>query len=236
MLKGDTSRPSARSNWACSTRSSTATSSSARLSLARRSRAEAARFGRAQHDHRARRSRCKPRRSSSRKRTRWCRPKNNGGFAAHKLIDAVEAAIELPFARARARSAALRRARSLGAVGGAAPRVLRRTRDCGKIPGLRPAAPRDDCKRRRRRRRDDGHRHRDRVRAGRHSGRRDRQQRRSGRKRATDGHRHVHVPSAAGPPDARRGLEARAVDRLRTSRTSSPTPTSWSRPSSRIST
>ncbi len=54
---------------------------------------------------------------------------------------------------------------------------------------------------------------------------------------ATDGHGHVHVSGAEGPPDARRGLEARAVDRaLPTTGTSSPTPTSSSRRSSRIST
>ena len=56
-------------------------------------------------------------------------PEDNGGFAAHKLIDAVEAAVELPFEFGLAREARLfERARALGAVGCAAPRVLRRAR------------------------------------------------------------------------------------------------------------
>ena len=56
-------------------------------------------------------------------------PEENGGFAAHKLIDAVEAAVELPFAFGLAREgAAIRRIGSFAPVGRAAPHLFRRTR------------------------------------------------------------------------------------------------------------
>ena len=56
-------------------------------------------------------------------------PEENGGFAAHKLIDAVQAAIELPFERGWARELRLfMELVQFAAVGGAAPRVLRRAR------------------------------------------------------------------------------------------------------------
>ena len=149
-------------------------------------------------------------RSSSRRRTRWCPPENDGGFAAHKLIDAVQAAVELPFAFGhRTRGAALRRARAFRAVAGAAPPFLRRTRASKIAVGRRAEAAR-------RWRRAGvvgagtmGSGIAIAFAQGRHSGRRRRQQRRSRRQGAPDRHGHVHVSGAEGAADARGGVAAR---------------------------
>jgi 3-hydroxyacyl-CoA dehydrogenase len=66
-------------------------------------------------------------------------PENNGGFAAHKLIDAVEAALELDFAHGLAREYRL-----FDELVGSAPSAALRhlffaERQLGKIPNLSPA-------------------------------------------------------------------------------------------------
>jgi 3-hydroxyacyl-CoA dehydrogenase len=63
----------------------------------------------------------------------------NGGFAAHKLIDAVQAAIELPFARGVAREARLFDELVRSAPSEALRHVFFAERELSKIPGL-PAA------------------------------------------------------------------------------------------------
>ena len=106
-------------------------------------------------------------------------PEANGGLAAHKLIDAVQASIELSFPfGSGARGAPLRRAGSFRAVVGVAPSFLCRTRalENPRSPAGRAAT---GCIGRRRRRGHDGQRNRHRLRTSRHPGRRGRQQRRS---------------------------------------------------------
>lgn len=68
-------------------------------------------------------------------------PEDNGGFAAHKLIDAVEAAVELPFAFGIAREARLfdELVRSQPSL--ALRHVFFAQRELSKIPGLPPAQP-----------------------------------------------------------------------------------------------
>jgi 3-hydroxyacyl-CoA dehydrogenase len=63
----------------------------------------------------------------------------NGGFAAHKLIDAVEASIELPFARGLAREARLFDELVRSAPSAALRHVFFAERELGKIPGMVPA-------------------------------------------------------------------------------------------------
>ena len=111
-------------------------------------------------------------------------PEDSGGFAAHKLIDAVEAAVEMPFAFGIAREARLfdELVRS-EAVARAAPRLLRRARTRARFPACRRPS-RSRSKGRRRRRRHDGHRHRDYVRASRHPGHGRGSERRRGRQGA----------------------------------------------------
>ena len=70
-------------------------------------------------------------------------PEENGGFAAHKLIDAVQGAIELPFARGVAREARL-----FGELVRSGPSLALRhvffgERELTKIPDLPPAQPLD---------------------------------------------------------------------------------------------
>ena len=70
-------------------------------------------------------------------------PEESGGFAAHKLIDAVQAAFELPFARGLAREYRL-----FDELVGSAPSLALRhlffaERELSKIPGLPPAEPLD---------------------------------------------------------------------------------------------
>jgi 3-hydroxyacyl-CoA dehydrogenase len=66
-------------------------------------------------------------------------PENNGGLAAHKLIDAVEAAVELPFAFGIAREARLFEELVRSAPSAALRHVFFAERELAKIPGL-PAA------------------------------------------------------------------------------------------------
>ena len=132
-----------------------------------------------------------------------------GGLAAHKLIDAVEAAIELPFARGLAREFRLFDELVRSAQSAALRHVFFAERELGKIPGMAPAAPAaiasagvvgagtmgtgiaiDVCR-------------------GRHSGRRDRTERRTNRAREADRRRNVRAPRQARPFDAGRGVAAR---------------------------
>jgi 3-hydroxyacyl-CoA dehydrogenase len=68
-------------------------------------------------------------------------PENNGGFAAHKLIDAVEAAVELPFARGLAREARLFDELVRSPASLALRHLFFAERELDKIPGLPPAEP-----------------------------------------------------------------------------------------------
>lgn len=70
-------------------------------------------------------------------------PEQNGGFAAHKLIDAVQAAIELPFARGVAREARLFDELVRSAPSLALRHVFFAERELGKIPDLPAARPLD---------------------------------------------------------------------------------------------
>jgi len=64
-----------------------------------------------------------------------------GGLAAHTLIDAVEASIELPFPRGLAREARLFDELARSAPSAALRHVFFAERELGKIPGLEPAEP-----------------------------------------------------------------------------------------------
>lgn len=68
-------------------------------------------------------------------------PEENGGFAAHKLIDAVQAAVELPFAFGVAREARLfdELVRSKASL--ALRHIFFAERELSKVPGLEPAQP-----------------------------------------------------------------------------------------------
>ncbi|MBV8154447.1 MAG: enoyl-CoA hydratase/isomerase family protein [Candidatus Eremiobacteraeota bacterium] len=66
---------------------------------------------------------------------------NNGGFAAHKLIDAVEAAVEMPFAFGIAREARLFEELVRSAPSFALRHVFFAERELSKIPGLPAAQP-----------------------------------------------------------------------------------------------
>jgi 3-hydroxyacyl-CoA dehydrogenase len=70
-------------------------------------------------------------------------PEENGGFAAHKLIDAVQAAIELPFERGLAREARLFEELVRSQPSAALRHVFFAERELGKIPGLPAAQPRE---------------------------------------------------------------------------------------------
>ncbi|MBV8374103.1 MAG: enoyl-CoA hydratase/isomerase family protein, partial [Candidatus Eremiobacteraeota bacterium] len=65
----------------------------------------------------------------------------NGGFAAHKLIDAVEAAVELPFAFGIAREARLFEELVRSKPSFALRHIFFAERELAKIPGLPPAQP-----------------------------------------------------------------------------------------------
>jgi 3-hydroxyacyl-CoA dehydrogenase len=67
---------------------------------------------------------------------------DSGGFAAHKLIDAVEAAVELPFAFGLAREARLFEELVRSAPSAALRHVFFAERELAKIPDLPPAEPR----------------------------------------------------------------------------------------------
>ncbi|HET9030077.1 MAG TPA: 3-hydroxyacyl-CoA dehydrogenase NAD-binding domain-containing protein [Candidatus Aquilonibacter sp.] len=68
-------------------------------------------------------------------------PEDNGGFAAHKLIDAVEAAFELPFEFGIAREARLFEQLARSAPSFALRHVFFAERELSKIPGLPAAKP-----------------------------------------------------------------------------------------------
>ena len=69
-------------------------------------------------------------------------PEDNGGFAAHKLVDAVEASIELPFARGLAREYRLFDELVRSAPSAALRHVFFAERELGKISGMEAAEPR----------------------------------------------------------------------------------------------
>ena len=68
-------------------------------------------------------------------------PEERGGFAAHKLVDAVEAAIELDFVRGLAREYRLFDELANSAPSAALRHVFFAERELGKIPGMAPATP-----------------------------------------------------------------------------------------------
>jgi 3-hydroxyacyl-CoA dehydrogenase len=68
-------------------------------------------------------------------------PEERGGFAAHKLVDAVEASIELDFPRGLAREARLFSVLVRSAPSAALRHVFFAERELGKIPGMPPADP-----------------------------------------------------------------------------------------------
>jgi 3-hydroxyacyl-CoA dehydrogenase len=68
-------------------------------------------------------------------------PEENGGFAAHKLIDAVEAAVELPFEFGIAREARLFEELVRSSPSFALRHVFFAERELSKIPGLKAAEP-----------------------------------------------------------------------------------------------
>ncbi|HEY8313034.1 MAG TPA: 3-hydroxyacyl-CoA dehydrogenase NAD-binding domain-containing protein [Candidatus Baltobacteraceae bacterium] len=68
---------------------------------------------------------------------------DNGGFAAHKLIDAVEAALELPFERGIAREARLFEELVRSDASAALRHIFFAERELAKIPGLESAKARD---------------------------------------------------------------------------------------------
>ncbi|MGZ3497420.1 MAG: 3-hydroxyacyl-CoA dehydrogenase NAD-binding domain-containing protein [Vulcanimicrobiaceae bacterium] len=70
-------------------------------------------------------------------------PEDNGGYAAHKLIDAVEAALELPFERGMARERRLFEELARSAPSAALRHIFFAERDLSKVPGLEGATPRD---------------------------------------------------------------------------------------------
>ena len=68
-------------------------------------------------------------------------PEANGGYAAHKLIDAVQASIELAFARGLAREYRLFDELVRSAPSAALRHVFFAERELGKVPGMPPAEP-----------------------------------------------------------------------------------------------
>jgi 3-hydroxyacyl-CoA dehydrogenase len=70
-------------------------------------------------------------------------PEENGGYAAHKLIDAVEAAVELPFAFGVAREARLFEELVRSKPSFALRHIFFAERELSKVPGLPRAEPAD---------------------------------------------------------------------------------------------
>ncbi|HEY8321588.1 MAG TPA: 3-hydroxyacyl-CoA dehydrogenase NAD-binding domain-containing protein [Candidatus Baltobacteraceae bacterium] len=68
-------------------------------------------------------------------------PEENGGYAAHKLIDAVEAAVELPFAFGIAREARLFEELVRSEPSAALRHIFFAERELNKVPGLAAAEP-----------------------------------------------------------------------------------------------
>jgi 3-hydroxyacyl-CoA dehydrogenase len=67
---------------------------------------------------------------------KMCPPEENGGYAAHKLVDAVEAAFELDFKRGLAREARLFEELARSAPSFALRHIFFAERELSKIPGL----------------------------------------------------------------------------------------------------
>ncbi len=67
---------------------------------------------------------------------KMCPPEENGGYAAHKLVDAVEAAFELPFKRGLAREARLFEDLARSAPSFALRHIFFAERELSKIPDL----------------------------------------------------------------------------------------------------
>ena len=74
---------------------------------------------------------------------KMCPPEENGGFAAHKLVDAVQAAFELPFARGIAREARLFEELVRSKPSLALRHIFFAERELSKIPSLAAVEPRD---------------------------------------------------------------------------------------------
>ena len=68
-------------------------------------------------------------------------PEDNGGLAAHKLIDAVQAAVELPFERGLAREYRLFDELLASKPSAALRHIFFAERELGKVPGLAKAEP-----------------------------------------------------------------------------------------------
>jgi 3-hydroxyacyl-CoA dehydrogenase len=77
---------------------------------------------------------------------KMCPPEENGGFAAHKLVDAVQAAFELPFERGLAREARLFEELVRSAPSMALRHIFFSERELSKIPMLQDAQPREISK------------------------------------------------------------------------------------------
>ncbi|HEY0395766.1 MAG TPA: 3-hydroxyacyl-CoA dehydrogenase NAD-binding domain-containing protein [Candidatus Elarobacter sp.] len=73
-------------------------------------------------------------------------PEENGGYAAHKLIDAVQAAIELPFERGIAREGRLFMELVQSKPSAALRHVFFAERELAKVPGLPKTEPREIAK------------------------------------------------------------------------------------------
>ena len=71
---------------------------------------------------------------------KMCPPEENGGFAAHKLVDAVAAAFELPFPRGLAREARLFEELVRSAPSLALRHIFFAERELSKVPGLPQAS------------------------------------------------------------------------------------------------
>ena len=74
---------------------------------------------------------------------KMCPPEENGGYAAHKLVDAVEAAFELPFKRGLAREARLFEELARSAPSFALRHIFFAERELSKVPGLPKAQARE---------------------------------------------------------------------------------------------
>ncbi|MDQ2872258.1 MAG: 3-hydroxyacyl-CoA dehydrogenase NAD-binding domain-containing protein [Candidatus Eremiobacteraeota bacterium] len=70
-------------------------------------------------------------------------PEDNGGYAAHKLIDAVEASVELPFLRGLAREERLFEELARSAPSAALRHIFFAERELSKVPGLDSAQARE---------------------------------------------------------------------------------------------
>ena len=77
---------------------------------------------------------------------KMCPPEENGGLAAHKLVDAVQAAFELPFARGLAREARLFEELVRSQPSLALRHIFFAERELSKIPGLSPAQAKEIVK------------------------------------------------------------------------------------------